>query len=110
MGLMRDAGFGARGQLGRGGDLLAQIGRGVEQHPGAPSLLTASEDCVRGRKPGLPRRTSAQLRQLQLICGKPPPAAEPSTLISIGAAGSDPSPPGLDYPLSRLSRGTEAKG
>jgi len=36
----------------------------------------------------LPPRTAAQLRQLQLIWGKPPPAAEPSTLMIKG----DPRP------------------
>src|SRR5262249_10029715 len=48
-----------------------------------PSPLTANEDCVRTRTAGLPRRASAQLRQLQLICGRPPPAADPRTLISM---------------------------
>src|SRR4029077_5365854 len=48
-----------------------------------PSPLTATHDCVRLRTAGLPLRASAQLRQLQLTCGKPPPAEEPRTLMSM---------------------------
>jgi hypothetical protein len=36
---------------------------------------------MRGLRPGNPWRTSPQLRQLQLAWGKPPPAADPSTLM-----------------------------
>src|SRR5688572_6721017 len=42
---------------------------------------TAIEDWVRLSARRLPLRTPAQLRQLQFHCGKPPPAAEPSTRI-----------------------------
>ena len=47
----------------------------------APSALTAMDDCVRARALMCPRRKPSQLRQLQFHCGKPPPAAEPSTRI-----------------------------
>src|SRR5215470_3743030 len=60
----------------------------------SPSLLTAREDCVRGLRPGLPARTSAQLRQLQLACGKPPPAAEPNTLTIMVLQTGYPPPRG----------------
>jgi hypothetical protein len=33
--------------------------------------------------PGWPDRTATQLRQLQFHCGKPPPAADPRTLMSM---------------------------
>ena len=36
---------------------------------------------MRGASPAAPLRTSAELRPLQFHCGKPPPAAEPRTLI-----------------------------
>lgn len=42
---------------------------------------TAIEDCVLGRARNVPLRKPAQLWQLQFHCGKPPPAAEPSTRI-----------------------------
>ena len=42
---------------------------------------TAIEDWVRGRARNVPLRRPAQLRQLQFHCGKPPPAADPSTRI-----------------------------
>src|SRR6185295_20309834 len=42
---------------------------------------TTMEDCVRARARNEPRRRPAQLGQLQFHWGKPPPAAEPSTLI-----------------------------
>ena len=41
--------------------------------------------CVRGRtrmpRPLEPNRAATQMGQLQFHCGKPPPAADPSTLI-----------------------------
>src|SRR5215471_17191125 len=46
-----------------------------------PSPVTAIEDWLRGRARSVPARKPAQLRQLQFHCGKPPPAADPSTLI-----------------------------
>jgi len=42
---------------------------------------TAIEDCVRARERCVPLRNPAQLLQLQFHCGKPPPAADPSTRI-----------------------------
>src|SRR5262245_1823944 len=42
---------------------------------------TTMEDWVRARARNAPRRRPAQLGQLQFHWGKPPPAAEPSTLI-----------------------------
>src|SRR5581483_8988120 len=48
-----------------------------------PSALTATEACVRGLRPGMRLRTSAELRPLQFHCGNPPPAAEPRTLINM---------------------------
>jgi len=43
--------------------------------------LTAIDDCVRLWARTVPLRTPSQFRQLQFHCGKPPPAAEPSTRI-----------------------------
>ena len=57
------------------GDALTSA-HAVEMPP-----VTAIEDCVRARVCREPLRTPAQLRQLQFHCGKPPPAAEPSTRI-----------------------------
>src|SRR5688500_1047660 len=58
---------------------------------------TAIEDCVRFSARTEPLRTPAQLRQLQFHCGKPPPAAEPSTRIFISLHLIRPgrSPPGF---------------
>ena len=50
--------------------------------PGLPA--TAIDDCVRARERSLPLRKPAQLLQLQFHCGKPPPAADPSTRIFTG--------------------------
>src|SRR5450631_3451306 len=52
-----------------------------------PSTETAIEDWLRLRACSVPARTPLQLPQLQFHCGKPPPAAEPSTRISTTAAG-----------------------
>jgi hypothetical protein len=46
---------------------------------------TAIDDWVRARVRIVPWRRPAQLRQLQFHCGKPPPAAEPSTCTRIAA-------------------------
>src|SRR5882757_633252 len=51
--------------------------------------FTAMDDCVRARVCIVPLRTPAQLRQLQFHCGKPPPAAAPSTLIFIAATAGE---------------------
>ena len=47
----------------------------------SPSPLTVIDDCVRAVNSGEPQRTALQFGQLQFHCGKPPPAAEPKTLI-----------------------------
>src|SRR5690606_153872 len=78
-----------------------------------PSMLTAADDWVRGCRPGTPRRTSAQLRQLQFHCGKPPPAAEPNTLIIITSTHAcrlavRSAPEGLLAPVGRLARNYNA--
>jgi len=60
-----------------------------------PSAETAIDDWVRGRARIVPLRTPSQFGQLQFHCGKPPPAAEPSTLMRISAfvrARKDESP------------------
>jgi len=57
------------------------------------SAVTAIDDCVRARARIVPLRTPAQLPQLQFHCGKPPPAADPSTRIFTPVAISR-SPPG----------------
>jgi hypothetical protein len=44
---------------------------------------TAMEDWVRAVALTVPLRMPAQLLQLQFHCGKPPPAAEPKTMIFI---------------------------
>ena len=46
---------------------------------------TAIDDWVRACAGIVPWRRPAQLRQLQFHCGKPPPAAEPSTCTRIAA-------------------------
>jgi hypothetical protein len=43
--------------------------------------VTAIEDWVRAEPWKVPARMPAQLGQLQFHCGKPPPAADPSTRI-----------------------------
>lgn len=48
-----------------------------------PSSLIAIDDCVRAEVCIVPLRTPAQFGQLQFHWGKPPPAAEPKTVISI---------------------------
>ncbi|GGY97363.1 hypothetical protein GCM10007388_33810 [Pseudoduganella plicata] len=45
---------------------------------------TAIDDCVRGVAATVPLRTPRQLRQLQFHWGKPPPAADPRTMILTG--------------------------
>src|SRR5688500_14349700 len=67
---------------------------------------TAIEDWVRFSARMEPLRTPAQLRQLQFHCGKPPPAAEPSTRIftfhHLVAPGR--LPPGFTVQLARWIR------
>jgi hypothetical protein len=57
------------------------------QAAGASPARTAMDDCVLPRARRVPPRNPAQLRQLQFHCGKPPPAAEPSTRIFIRGIG-----------------------
>ncbi len=45
----------------------------------SPSPLAAIDDWVRAEVRMRPLRTPSQFVQLQFHCGKPPPAAEPST-------------------------------
>ena len=47
------------------------------------SLLIATWAWLRLLPEKVPARNDLQLRQLQFHCGKPPPAAEPRTLIRI---------------------------
>lgn len=67
---------------------------------------TAIEDWVRGRARNVPARTPAQFRQLQFHCGKPPPAAAPSTRIFTRVQERWRSPPvravarSIDYRLA----------
>src|ERR1700722_11779134 len=48
-----------------------------------PSALTAREAWERGRTAGSPAPARTQQAQRQFHCGKPPPAAAPSTLTNI---------------------------
>src|SRR4029078_6451283 len=72
-----------------------------------PSSLTPPEVCVRGLSPATPLRTSAELRPLQFHCGKPPPAAEPRTLITM-APGQVAAGPGLRQGQKRSNLKAEA--
>lgn len=71
-----------------------------------PLPRTAIEDWVRGRARSVPARTPAQFRQLQFHCGKPPPAAAPSTRIFTRVQEGWRSPPvravarSIDYRLA----------
>ena len=49
----------------------------------SPFDVTASESCVRPRRPSRPARTPTQFGHPQFHCGKPPPAAEPMTIARI---------------------------
>ena len=60
-------------------------GEALNSTQSVPSAETAIDDCVRGRARIVPLRTPSQFGQLQFHCGKPPPAAEPSTLMCISA-------------------------
>jgi hypothetical protein len=51
----------------------------AQETPTLPA--TAIEDWVRACARSVPFRKPAQLLQLQFHCGKPPPAADPSTRI-----------------------------
>src|SRR5689334_10816051 len=66
-----------------------------------PSAVAAIEDCVRGRARMVPRRTPRQLAQLQFHCGKPPPAALPSTRTLIKLGRKDPNDPSPPAPLPK---------
>jgi hypothetical protein len=62
----------------------------------ALSPRTKIDDCVRGLARIVPERRPEQLRQLQFHCGKPPPAAEPRTVIRIvGVFDKKMSPPAV---------------
>src|SRR5262245_24038127 len=51
-----------------------------------PSMLTAMLDCVRLTTRLSPDQKSSHMPQRQFHCGKPPPAADPSTTIFIAAS------------------------
>ena len=78
-----------------------------------PSLETAIEDCVRAIACSDPSRWPRQLRQLQFHCGKPPPAADPSTRISTGVGkwrAEAPGHPGrYKSAVGRVGRDLEPK-
>src|SRR5690606_26082040 len=57
----------------------------------SPSALTAMLDCVRGRTPFRLPQAKRDSRVLPFHCGKPPPAAEPSTLMIKAGYGRCPS-------------------
>ena len=54
-------------------------GEALIRNQETPSALTATDSCVRGLASAVDARTNRQLAQPQFHCGKPPPAAEPST-------------------------------
>ena len=56
-------------------------GDALNSNQSCPFEETAIEDWVLAVYPGLPARTLEQLLQLQFHWGKPPPAAEPKTLM-----------------------------
>ena len=58
----------------------AQIGRRVDERPAPVVGETARLACVRGLTRASPAQASWQTGQRQFHCGKPPPAAEPSTM------------------------------
>src|SRR5262245_39201808 len=91
MGLERGPSSGRGASSGVAASCWRRSGEALSSTQRLPSRLTASEDCVRALRPGLPARTSAQLRQLQLTCGNPPPAAEPRTLMIMAPARKTPS-------------------
>ena len=49
----------------------------------SPSCDTARDDCSLALYPAAPARTLADCKPLQFHCGKPPPAADPSTFMII---------------------------
>ena len=64
-------------------DLLADVGRGVEQYPIRAVRETAREDCSLALYPAMPARTLDECKPLQFHCGNPPPAADPRTFMII---------------------------
>ena len=58
---------------------LRMSGEALTSSQSSPVALMAMDDWVRARAWMLPLRKPSQLAQLQFHCGKPPPAAEPST-------------------------------
>jgi hypothetical protein len=69
--------------------------------PAASLPRTAIEDWVRALARTVPLRTPAQLGQLQFHCGKPPPAAAPSTLIFMASTAGEE---GNETPPARAGR------
>jgi hypothetical protein len=57
-------------------------GEALKSTPSTPSSLrTKMDDCVRALARNVPLRSPAHCRQLQFHWGKPPPAAEPRTVM-----------------------------
>jgi len=80
MALSRVARAGWKMQLARSWAVMS--GEALTSTHATSSLpATAIEDWVRALARRVPWRKPAQLRQLQFHWGKPPPAADPSTLI-----------------------------
>jgi hypothetical protein len=70
----------------------------------ASSGRTKIDDCVRGFARTRPERTPAQLAQLQFHCGKPPPAAEPRTVMRMLGGMLGPAPRGEPGVPARMTK------
>src|SRR5262249_50566474 len=68
---------------GKARSWVSTSGEALNRTHSIPSAEAAMEDWVRGRARIVPLRTPSQLRQLQFHCGRPPPAADPSTRMCI---------------------------
>src|SRR5262249_53596741 len=60
---------------------VRRSGEAPSKNQAEPSGEKAICACPRGRARSVPARRPLQLRQEQFHCGRPPPAAEPRTLI-----------------------------
>ena len=85
-------------------DLLADLRRAVQQKPSIAVGADGHGFLRCARSPPSPARTPRQLGQPQFHCGNPPPAAEPSTRISIVAS------PRATRPFPRLPAGGKGCG
>ena len=77
IGECRDPGHGQRGF--HASICVWTSGLALRRNQRFRSTLSATDACVRRRATIAPERAPAQLAQAQFHCGKPPPAAEPST-------------------------------